>query len=286
MKNVVLLFFWFSIFLSNMLHAQTLSGDTWAKVQQQGSGTIVLTYIKAPYLSFLNGNNQLEGICADIVKSFIDYIKIKKGIIIKAKVMPVTIDFNQFLNTIKSAQGGVFGLGNITITEARQQQFSFTKPFLNNVAFLLSHNSVVTLRSLKEIAAQFKLLKAYTVKGTTNEARIQEIKQKYFPNLQIQYVATSGDALQKVATDSKSFTSLDFSYYLEAGKYQNTIKRHPVGDNASEKFGIIMPLNSDWKSIWDEFFTQTRFTKSIEFRKILNKHLGTNAADLLEQYQD
>jgi putative glutamine transport system substrate-binding protein len=280
------LFFGLGCTVQLYLQAQVLSGDTWAKVKQQGSGTVVLTYINAPGLAFTNTRNQPDGVCVDIVKSFIDYLRLKKGVIVKAKITPEVPQFDRFLTQVRTAQGGVFGLGNITITEARQQQYSFTPPLLNNVSFLLTQSNVPTLSGLKEIATQFKGLKAYTVKGTTNEQVILGIKKNHFPTLQIVYVASSSLALKKVVEDNRSFTYLDFNFYSDAGKNLSDIKRHPIGDNSSEKFGIIMPPNSDWKALWDEFFIQNRFLKSYEYRKILLKHLGESAVSALDRFQD
>ncbi len=266
-------------------HTTQLKGNTWAEVQQRKTGVITIAYINAPGLSFRNIQGRLDGVCFDIIKSFIDYVKRTKGISLKAQVMPQYELFSHFMDEVKTAQGGVFGLGNITITDERKQVYNFTYPFINNLSFVISHSSVPTLVNLGSIATQFKGMTAYTVKGTTNEKIILGIKQKYMPNLAIAYLPTSGAVLAKVAADNRSFTSLDFNYYAEALRYNASVKRHPVGDRREEDFGIIMPKSSDWAPIWNEFLNTNRFTKSPEYRKILLKHLGPSAVRALEQYR-
>lgn len=287
MKNIYTLgLFCFLLFGNSHFLLAQLVGDTWAKTQQQKSGTVIITYIKTPALVYKDANDNLDGVCIDIFKAFVDYVKKNKGIIIKAKIQPEVTDFGRFLSGVSSGQGGVFGLGNITITAERKKIFQFTEPFINNLSFLITHNSLPTLNVLSSISTHFKGMKAYTVKGTTNEQYILEIKAKYFPTLQIEYVPTSGAVMTKVAGDNRSFSCLDFNYFSEGIRLQSPIKRHPIGDNGSEKFGFIMPLKSDWKGIWDEFFVQNKFVKSIEYRKILIKHLGTSAVAALDRFKD
>ncbi|MEO1653945.1 MAG: transporter substrate-binding domain-containing protein [Bacteroidota bacterium] len=269
---------------NDSLKAQILAGDSWASVKQYKKGTILLTYIKTPGLAYKNTDGNLEGLCFDIVKEFSNYLNTTYGISLRIRVLPETKDFKQFLENIRTARGGVFGLGNITITQEREQTFDFSPSFLNNLTFILTHSSIPELSSLRLIGQQFKGMKAVTVKGSTNEKVILQIKQKYFPNLPIVYVPSSGTALTKVVSDNRSFTSLDFNYYAEALKYNLSVRRHPPGDLYSEKFGFIMPNNSDWQGVWREFLVENNFKRSSTYRKILIKHLGLSAVKALERF--
>ena len=276
----------FLSFSATKLSGQVMIADSWKAAQQKRNGFLIVTYIKTPGLSFKDNYGNLDGVCFDIVKEFIRYVKRTRGVQLQAKVMPETQDFNKFMTNIKNSRGGVFGLGNITITPERERLYDFSPPFINNLSFMITHNSVRTLSSVRYIASQFKGMKAYTVKGTTNEKIILQLKQKYYPSLPIVYVPNSGAVMDKIIRDQHAFTSLDFNYYAEALKRNQPVKRHSVGDNVSEKFGIIMPNNSDWKPLWDEFILEYRFTKSLEYRQILVKHLGISAVKALERYAD
>jgi putative glutamine transport system substrate-binding protein len=89
--------------------------------------------------------------------------------------------------------------------------------------------------------------------------------------------------LSKVAADPQSFTYLDIAFYLDALKHKKPLKRHGVGDQASEEFGLIMPMSSDWQPLMTEFFMKGGgYTNSIEYKKILSKHLGTAGVKLIE----
>lgn len=290
MKNSNMLFILIALtsILQGLPHhtqAQILAGDTWANAKQNKRGTIVLSYIYTPGLAFKNQYGELDGVCFDIVKEFIAFVQRETGVALKAKVRPQSQNFDSFMRGVKTAQGGVFGLGNITITVAREREYDFTEPFINNLAFMITHTSIPTLSALSNMANQFRGMQAYTVKGSTNEKYILELKNKYYPQLPIYYVPNSREALKKVVNDPQAFTSLDFNYFAEAIKSNYPIKRHPVGDVNVEQFGIIMPNNNDWKPLWDAFFKSENFIRSISYRKILIKHLGISAVRALDSYR-
>jgi len=184
---------------------------------------------------------------------------------------------------VKSASGGVFGLGNITITEERKKEIKFSPPFITNFAILITHNEVTSLAKLEDLPTTFSKLTAYTAKGTLNEKRINELKQKYFPAMKVTYTSTSQETLEKIIADDNGFAYLDLAFYLEAIQLHKSLKRHPIGDQSAEKFGFIMPLNSDWQPVLEEFFKANGgYTNSAQYKSILTKHLGDTGVKLLQ----
>lgn len=266
------------------LAAQTV-GDTYKKAKSAGHGTITYVYVKTPGFAAKDSNGEVSGICVDIMKEFVKYVAQKKNLklTLKFKNHGDANNFKLFMTTVKNSRGGVFGLGNITITEARKKSYNFSPSFMTNVTIMLTHSSVPSLKKLSQIATTFKGMKAITVKGTTNEQNILEIKKKYMPSLQIVQVKSSEAALNKVITDKTSFTNLDFTYYLAVLKQRKPIKRHQDADKATEKFGIIMPKSNDWSPLLAEFF-DSGFIGGVEYRKSISRHLGANALKLLDYY--
>jgi len=259
-----------------------ISGDTYAKAKAAGNGSLTLTYVETPSFASANQQGNVEGLCVDLMKAFTVYVKEKEGITLTTswKTIGDTNDFKLFMANVKASTGGVFGLGNITITEQRKKEYNFSPPFISNITVIVTHRDVPTLTDLDDIGTTFKGLKAYTVKGTTNEQRIQEIKSKFMPNLEVVYTTASADMLDLVVKDRQSFSNLDFTYYMAILKNQLPIKRHPVGDKSAEQFGIIMPKSNDWAPLMNQFMEE--FTQSTEYRKIISKHLGGNALRLLD----
>lgn len=282
MKTKISLLLTFSMLLLTSAIAQ-VQGDTWAKVQSTGAGTISCAYVETPGFVYTGNDGKLTGICVDIMNDFIAYAKEKKGVNITMKFVGDGTNFGKMYATAKSGNGGVFGLGNVTITEARMKEIKYSPKFITNIAILISSNTIPTLSNMSEIGTTFQGLKAYTAKGTLNEKRILDIKSKYYPSLLIDYATSSPETLEKILADPKSFTYLDIAFYLDAVKNKQPVKRHAVGDKASEEFGIIMPMNSDWDQIVNEFFeAEGGYVNSVAYKKILNTHLGTTGVKLIE----
>jgi putative glutamine transport system substrate-binding protein len=185
-------------------------------------------------------------------------------------------------NTKKST-GGVFGLGNITITDERKKEVKFSPPIITNFAILITQSNVPTLAKLEDIPTTFGALTAYTAKGTTNEKRILELKQKYFPAMKVSTATTSQEVLEKMFADPNGFAYLDLAFYMEAVQLKKNVKRHPIGDKAAEQFGIVMPANSDWAPLIEEFFKANGgYVNTKEYKTILIRHLGESGVKLLQ----
>lgn len=269
------------------LYAQNTASTSWADAQKKRQATIVVHYFQSPMFSYsASAKDAPKGICVDLMENFATYISTKKGVQIKIEYRGYD-GFSKFYEATKNSPNGTFGIGSVTITDARKKEVRFSPPFINSANFLLSHNSVPTLRKMELMAKDFSGMTAYTAKNTTNATRLEAIKKQYMPTMPIKYLESSIEALKAVAQDPKGFTYLDFVYYNDALRDKLPIKRHPVGDFTGEQFGIIMPLSSDWQPLLEEFFSDkgANYRNSNEYKKSLNTHLGASAVKLLESIQ-
>jgi ABC-type amino acid transport substrate-binding protein len=263
--------------------AQNYSGDTWAQVKAKSQGTITVTYVETPSFVYKDASGSLTGICVDIMNDFIKWANDSKKIKINAMYMGDGSNFRGMYDKVKTSSGGVFGLGNITITEERKKEVKFSPSYITNIAFLITQTSVPTLAKMEDLKTSFGKLTAYTAKGTLNEKRINELKKNHNPDMKITLTDTSQEAYEKVVSDANGFAYLDLAFYLEAVSQRKPVKRHPVGDQSSEKFALIMPLNSDWGPALQEFFDANGgYTNSAQYKAILRKHLGETGVKLLQ----
>jgi ABC-type amino acid transport substrate-binding protein len=269
--------------VGSTLFAQPYSGDTWSSVKSSGSGTITLAFVETPSFVYKGKNGKLTGICVEIMDDFIKWVKDSKGVKLDAKYVGDGSSFKGMYEGVKSAKGGVFGLGNITITNERKKEVKFTSPIITNAAILITQSSVATLGKLEDMPTTFAGFTAYTAKGTLNEKRITELKQKYFPALKISQTTSSQEALEKIFADPKGVAYIDKAFYLEAVQLKKNVKRHPVGDKAAEQFGLILPSGSDWAPIFEEFVNANGgYFNSKAYRSTLVKHLGEAGMKLLQ----
>ncbi len=263
--------------------AQTYSGDSWNLVKSQGKGTITMAYVETPGFVYNDQTGKVTGICIDIMNDFVKYVNESRKVKLEVKLVGDGTNFKGMYEKVKNSSEGVFGLGNITITEERKKEIKFSPPFINNFAILITQPSVPTLLKLEDLPKTFANLTAFTAKGTLNERRINELKKKYFPDMKINLLSTSQETFEKITSESNGFAYLDVAFYLEAMKERKSLKRHPVGDIAAEQFGFIMPMNSDWFPLLDEFFKANGgYTNSPQYKNILTKHLGLTGLKLLQ----
>jgi Bacterial extracellular solute-binding proteins, family 3 len=265
------------------LYAQGYTGDSWAQVKANGKGTISMAYVETPSFVYKDASGKLTGICVDIMADFVQWTNDNKKVTLYSKFIGDGSSFRGMYDKTKTSVGGVFGLGNITITDERKKEVKFSPSFITNFAILVTQNSVATLAKFEDMPTTFSNLTAYTAKGTLNEKRMQELKQKYFPAMKITYTATSQETLEKVMADPNGFAYLDLGFYLEAVSMKKSIKRHPIADKAAEQFGFVLPLNSDWYPVLEEFFNSGGgYLNSAQYRKILVTHLGETGVKLLQ----
>lgn len=276
------LLFTLLLFISLAGWAQ-LQGDTYALAKQSKKATWTLIYSDSPGLATVTGGRP-NGICYDLMEEFAKYVKTKTGIEVTfnyAKVDDPT-NFTTFLESVKQSKGGVFGLSNTTITEQRKKSYNFSPAFLKNVSMIITHNSVAEVTDLKNVATTFGPLKAVVVKGSTNEARILDLKKKYLPNWTIDNSASFLKSIDAVVTDKNVLTSADFTYYLKALQARKPIKRHAIFDETGEEFGIIMPLSNDWNGLLTDFM-KSGFIDSSQYNKIITDHLGQSVLTFIKK---
>jgi ABC-type amino acid transport substrate-binding protein len=268
---------------SGSVFAQSFSGDTWAQVKSKKAGSISISYVETPSFVYKDKAGVLTGISVDIMHDFVEWLNTTKGVKVTSKFVGDGSSFRTMYDKTKVATGGVFGLGNVTITEERKKEVKFSPPIITNFAILITQPAVPTLGKLEDIGKTFANLTAYTAKGTLNEKRIVDLKQKYFPSMKIVTTTTSQETLEKVFEDPNGFAYLDLAFYIEAVQMKKAVKRHAVGDKAEEQFGILMPLNSDWAPVMEEFFKGNGgYVNTKEYKTILVKHLGESGVKLLQ----
>ncbi|MGJ3233397.1 substrate-binding periplasmic protein [Marivirga sp.] len=280
MKNLILIIS--ALFLSFTANSQ-LSGDSWKETQSNGAGEVTITYNYSGKFIYENGG-ELDGLCIKIWDKFVEYVENNHSVDLKVNVHQPkdAIDFNEFYKSVQNANGGVFGLADVTITQARKSEVKFSPSFFSNVSILLTNKSVSELSSFNNISSEFSGMTLIVQSGTTHEKRAKELKASSFPSLKIESVNSFRECYEKVNQNEKYFTYLDFSSYLTAIEEAQNIKRHPAGDKTGEEFGFIMPKNSDWGSIMAEFFNKDGgFTNSTEYKKIVAESLGNHVVAML-----
>lgn len=263
-------------------NGQGFSGDTWETALKTKQARIVLTNVYLANFSE-SKNGQGSGICFDIMKDFAAFVESKYGIRINYDYQPVgdTRNFQAFLDAVEGSNGGVVGLGDITITDERKSIFEFAPPYFENVAILVTDRNVPELKDLADIPTTFVGMKAVSERGTTHDEILKDMQRKY-GNFEIVYAESSMGKIDKVLSSQGFWSYLDFPNYLYLFSERIAIKRHSVGDRKGESFGFIMPKGCDWAPIITEFFNANEgYINSEAYRNVFIKNLGPNVVKLI-----
>ncbi len=261
-------------------------GDFYEESQRQGYANLTVLYVPSEGFAYEDEMGELTGVTIDIMHEFADFVEAAKGIEVRYNFVPED-NWQHFYSMVKNSNGGVFGLGNVTITEARKQELRFSPPYMTNIAVLITHDSVPDIRELTQLEKVFAGKTGLAFEGTLHQDRVERLKENYIPDASIEFVNSNAEILERVASDDGLFSYIDIYQYWRAAERGKPLKQHQAADLASERFGIIMPLNNDWGPILTDFFErEMNFRTSRTYRSILEKHLGPELTEKLEQARD
>lgn len=266
-----------------LTHAQNFSGSTYAEALENGAGDITVVYLEEDAFAYMDENGNLSGIHIDIFEHFSNWLRNSKGINLDINYVGEAESFARFYSSIQNAEGGVFGLGTVTILERRKSEVSFSPPFLTNIAVLVTHDDVPEIESMEDMSTAFSDLTGLNITGTTLEDRMRELQESHLPNMPLRNVESQVEALELIVNNPEYFCYLDLSIYWPAMQQGQSIRRHAVGDQASELFGYIMPVDSDWAPVIEEFFNLgSGYRGTATYRNTLVRHLGVEVTRMLE----
>ncbi|MCS7076096.1 MAG: transporter substrate-binding domain-containing protein [Bacteroidia bacterium] len=279
----------FIIYLLSFIHfAIGQLNNTWTEISTRKSGTITVHYLEQrPFCYKEKQNGKLTGIEIDIMQEFVKWLKNKKEVNVKIEYKPYN-KFNEVYETVKNNKdAATFGLATVTVTPERMRELDFSAPYLKNKSLMVSHGQVPTIAKIEELPEKFANLTAITVKNSVHEHDIQIIKQKYLPNLNIEYVDLPKQVIEKIASDKRYFGYLDLLTYWDFVKNNPKVyvKIHRSSIISNENFAFILPKGSDWTPIINEFFEAGfGFTATKMYRSILENHLGFEVISTVELY--
>ena len=82
--------------------------------------------METPGFVYKDQSGKLTGVCVDIMNDFLQYVRQNHGINLNARFLGNGSSFSAMYNGVRNGKNGVFGLGNITVTEARKSEILFS----------------------------------------------------------------------------------------------------------------------------------------------------------------
>jgi hypothetical protein len=88
-------------------------------VRQAGGGRVVVVYFPSDGWSYLDGEGNLTGASVEILRDFFRWVEAREGVDLDV-TWAADDDWARFYRRVRNGSDGVFGIGNVTITQQRR----------------------------------------------------------------------------------------------------------------------------------------------------------------------
>ena len=243
----------------------------------QNADSLILNYLENSPFCYSDGKKP-KGIEAEIIEEYVNWLKTKKNITVVVTYNPFK-EFDAFYTSTKTGSTKTMGMGSVTNNAAREKEILFSAPYLRNVALLITHGSVPTIKykTKEDISKTLNGLSALTVNASSHAAYLNELKRNYLPLLKINFEESQAKLLETIASNNKVFGYADIIAYWSYLKNNTTsyLKIQKSFSETKEYFSFIMPKNSVHAALINEFFESGfGFTSTKTYHQILEKYLG------------
>lgn len=254
-------------------------GTTFVEAQQTRTASLPVLYVPAPGFAYYDDADELTGVAVEIMRDFKQWFERYHGISVELDFVAEE-DWSEMYRRVSDAEGGVFGLGNVTITEERRNELAFSPAYLYNVAVLITPDSIEPMTERAQFSQYAQTLEPLAFAGTLHEVRIRELRDEFQPNSEIARVTTNQDVIDGAANGHYSY--VDAYNYYRAREQGTPIQHHPAFNLEGEQFGIIMPHSNDWNTLMTAFFAaESGYLTTERYQQLLRTHLGDGVADIL-----
>jgi ABC-type amino acid transport substrate-binding protein len=260
--------------------AAPVQASSLAEALDSGHAELTFLFVPSSGFAYRNDDGRLTGVTVELLRDFARHVQETHGLTVQVTWVEEE-RWADFYGYVRDSRGGAFGIGNVTITEARGEELDFSPPYMQNIAVLVTHEDVPELGSMTQIGSAFAELVALRYPGTLHEARLEEIRDAHFPAMRFEPVASNDELVSTLASGPESFGYIDVYNFWRAREAGEPLRRHPVGDDAAETFGVILPNDSDWTPVITGFFEQIGGAEGPRVEALLREHLGDELALLL-----
>jgi ABC-type amino acid transport substrate-binding protein len=260
--------------------ASAQQAPSFAEALASGEAELAFLFVPSSGFAYRGADGHLTGVTVELLRDFARHVADAHGLQISVRWIEEPL-WADFFGYVRNSEGGVFGIGNVTITEEREAFLDFSPPYLQNIAVLVTHEDVPELGSMAEIGEAFSGLVALRYPGTLHEARLLALRDSDLPNLSFLEIASNDALVDGLAAGPESFGYIDIYNYWRAREAGRPLRRHPVGDDAAETFGIILPNDSDWTPVLAAYMASIGGARGETLSRLLGEHLGDELALLL-----
>lgn len=255
-------------------------GDDFAEAQTLGSATLTVLWVASPGWAGVRSDGEPGGVTVELMRGFARWLEQEQGLQVNLDWIEED-NWSRFYGRVRDGRGGVFGLGNVTITEARRAELQFSPPYARNLGVLITPAFAPELEPNASLAERLRGLRALAFVDTLHEQRLRELAETYWPDMPMDFTRSNEEILESVAAGTH-FAYIDGYHYLRVAAAA-PLRRQANFDAADERFGVIMPLDNDWAPLLERYFSEGPggLVGSDWYRDLLERKLGSETAELM-----
>lgn len=253
--------------------SQPPRGDSWAQLKQQRQGVITILWEEVIPFAYHDSSGRLVGIEVELLESFARFVQQRYGYTLRLEWRSGG-DFKQIYERVRtSANPGVFGLANYSVTPERLRQVQFAPVYMPDLNVLVTHPDLPLYASAHAFIQALPRLKAYTIAGTTMAQDVDSLRHSFYPALPVQAVSTDYALTDRISHDAASFGYVPLAQYLYHRQRGFTFRRQAI--LLSERMGYagIYPLHSDWHDPLEAYANAPGAANKTD--SIVKRYLGT-----------
>lgn len=272
MRSVLLLL----IFIAGITTAQ----DSFQTILEEGEGTVEIRFKGAGQFVY-ETQGEIQGAEYEILEDIFDWVEEREGVTINRNYQKYD-DFEKMYESVAGNPdyAGVFSICSYSITAERLKSVKFSPSYLPDIEVMISSKDLPVVKDSSELKEKFKYAKAITVQGSTFEEDIVSLGE-LIPNIQIEYVSSHTEVIEKIITSQNTFGFLELPTYLELFEKGAKVNRQNLFAVQRDGYGFIYPLNSDWHGVvWDYFQDEDNKEK---VRTILLKYFSLEMIEFLNE---
>lgn len=254
-------------------------GDSWSDILASKEGRVAF-YWYPNNITVSDSKDIIDGIEHDLAFAFVDYLEEKYKVKLQVE-WNETQSFDEVMEIVQNATGGVFGASSISITEERRKIMNFTPPYLSDVAVLVSHANIPIAHTPYEFRSIFKDRLAISIPNTTLNSALLKLKADEGLTFDLKHVQNSGQIIEQIERMEDGFGYIDLPNFLISINKNSRVRRqffHPI---KLEGLAMIYPLNSDWKEPVQDYFSSSQF--KADKAEIILRYLGKDVTDIIDR---
>ena len=265
-------------------HEVFSQNGSWEEAKKKKSATLDLYWFVSQPFIYKDKSDKLTGLEVEIFQEFKKHLESTHQIDLSLNWIE-SKSFDNILTDIEGSKNpNSFGVSAFSITEERRKKINFTQAYLSDVVVLVSSEGSPIVRKLEEINNLMKDMTAVTIKGTTYEKFLNNLKNQFKLNFKTKYINSDENILDAISQKENRFGFIDLPIYLMLIKNGGNLTRQNFFTIKGNGYAFIMPKKSDWTDVFNDFLQDPK-TKA-KVADISAKYLGLELYKFMEGIYD